>query len=200
MARLSIEEVQERKQGLLKGKELLKDRNGEKMFDNLLDYIDTIEALQQENEQLKESLNDLQLYSLKMQNGEIDMKVTGENAKIFVNSLIQFLKQNGGKNFVTTTGLIDDEKYEVTVRKCNGLTPGEKLTQLEQENEQLRAQIAREQEVLKQAREALEEHECGITYTTLATGIVIPESCECCKDIREVLAEIDKVLGGKEDV
>jgi len=50
--RLSIEEVQERKQGLLKGKELLKGRDGVKMFDNLLDYIDTIEALQHENEQL----------------------------------------------------------------------------------------------------------------------------------------------------
>ena len=51
--RLTDEQVQESKKGLLEGKEILKGRTGENMFDNLLDYVDTIEALQQENEQLK---------------------------------------------------------------------------------------------------------------------------------------------------
>lgn len=105
---------------------------------------------------------------------------------------------------------------------------------LQQENEQLQAQVARmrkmlrktqcnlpddsldaeiddalsdaptdyhnpaDVEALKQAKEALENHECGIGYATLANGQVMPESCECCDDIREALAAIDKI-GGRED-
>lgn len=51
--RLTDEQIQERKNGLLEGKAILHGRRGEDMFDTLLDYIDTIEALQQENEQLQ---------------------------------------------------------------------------------------------------------------------------------------------------
>lgn len=55
MARLTMEEVNQRKQNLLEGKRLLSGKHGEVMFDTLLDYVDTIESQQQEIEGLKEA-------------------------------------------------------------------------------------------------------------------------------------------------
>jgi len=118
-------------------------------IDRLIDEAaEAIEALQQENQQLQQELNDLKIYSLQMENGEINMKVTGERAKLFMSALIQFFEQNGGKNFVTTAGMVGKDRYEITVRKCGGMTPADKIEALEHEIEQL-------QEALRKAREAL---------------------------------------------
>lgn len=73
---------------------------------------------------------DVQLHSMNIQNGKIDMSLSGEPAKTFMASLIQFFKQNGGKNFLCQTVEFDNgtEKYSVTIQNCNGeLTPAEEL-------------------------------------------------------------------------
>jgi len=140
--------------------------------------FDTIEALQQENQQLQQELNDLKIYSLQMENGEIDMKVTGERAKLFMSALIQFFEQNGGKNFVTTAGMVGKDRYEITVRKCGGMTPADKIEALEHEIEQL-------QEVLKQARESLQAAWEDDGSTTVG------------KQILETIKAIDELLKGE---
>jgi len=153
----------------------------------VLDLFDTIEALQQENQQLQQELNDLKIYSLQMENGKIDMKVTGERAKLFMSALIQFFEQNGGKNFVTTARMVGKDRYEITVRKCGGMTPADKIEALEHEIEQL-------QEVLKQAREALKNVDvvrCPYCWGKETHS----DKCE----INKTITEIDKVLGGKDD-
>jgi regulator of replication initiation timing len=53
VARLTMEQVQEQKKGILETKKILEGRNGEYMFDNYLDLIETIESLQQELHQLQ---------------------------------------------------------------------------------------------------------------------------------------------------
>ena len=76
---------------------------------------------------------------------------------------------------------------------------------LQQENEQLQARVARVREVLRKAREALVERivECIdalelCTHNELCKIAVSPY--DIIRDAKEALAEIDKAIGGKEDV
>lgn len=70
---------------------------------------------------------------------------------------------------------------------------------LQQENEQLRAQVARMRELLTKAYDEIEKYKC------LWKGSK-PSGCDCPKptalqdEIEQTLAEIDKAIGGKEDV
>jgi phage shock protein A len=58
---------------------------------------------------------------------------------------------------------------------------------LQQENEQLRAQVARMREALRKARETISARDSWF-------------ECDRCANMRDALAEIDKAIGGKEDV
>lgn len=72
---------------------------------------------------------------------------------------------------------------------------------LQQENEQLRAQVAQVREALRKAREALVECIDALelcTHNELCKIAVSPY--DMIRDAKEALAEIDKVIGGKEDV
>lgn len=92
---------------------------------------------------LKERIEDKQeteLYSLKMQSGEIDMTISSDHCKTFLASLIQIFDQNGAKNFFTTTIEINNRKgdrYALTIQKMGGQTPGEKLYAQQAENNRL---------------------------------------------------------------
>lgn len=63
---------------------------------------------------------DLLLHEMELKEGKIDMKVSGENANIFMQRLIQFFKQNGGKNFLTIEVGLKGENYAITIQNCNG--------------------------------------------------------------------------------
>ena len=63
----------------------------------------------------------------------------------------------------------------------------EAIEALQQENEQLQAQVARVREALRKARETISARDSWF-------------ECDRCANMRDALAEIDKVIGGKEDV
>lgn len=76
--------------------------------------------------------NELRLHKMEVRDGGIDLSLSGEPAKLFMQTLIEFFKQNGGKNFLSLT--VDDgkNKYSISIENCNGtLTSAEKMTQLE---------------------------------------------------------------------
>ena len=114
----------------------------ESMSDIAQDLYDTIEALQQENEQLRAQL--------------------------------------------------DDWKYEV---QCHM----DEVIAREKQIEQLRVRVARMRELLTKAYDEIEKYKC------LWKGSK-PSGCDCPKptalqdEIEQTLAEIDKAIGGKEDV
>ena len=57
---------------------------------------------------------------------------------------------------------------------------------LQKENEQLQAQVARVREALRKARETISARDSWF-------------ECDRCANMRDALAAIDKVIGGKED-
>jgi hypothetical protein len=56
-----------------------------------------------EIEKLKDEKEEIRLFNLAIQNGEIDMRIESEMAKSFYHSIVQIFEQNGATNFFTTT-------------------------------------------------------------------------------------------------
>jgi len=87
---------------------------------------------------------------------------------------------------------LDEWKYEA---KCHM----DEVIAREKQIEQLRARVARMRELLTKAYDEIEKYKC------LWKGSK-PSGCDCPKPtalqdgIEQTLAEIDKVIGGKEDV
>lgn len=106
----------------------------------VLEMLNTIEALQQENEQLRAQL--------------------------------------------------DEWKYEV---KCHM----DEVIAREKQIEQLRAQVARMREALKQAGKAIYDLRYTLNYFKNKSGL---KPYDNMTQAQEALAEIDKAIGGKEDV
>jgi hypothetical protein len=72
--------------------------------------------------------SELLLHKMSFENGSIDMSLSGDPAKFFMLQLIDFFKQNGGKNFLTTTFEGMGEKYGITITNLKGNdSPAEKL-------------------------------------------------------------------------
>ena len=72
---------------------------------------------------------------------------------------------------------------------------------LQQENEQLQAQVTRVREALREARETLAECIDALelcTHSELCKIVISPY--DMINDAKQTLAAIDKVIGGKEDV
>jgi cell division septum initiation protein DivIVA len=80
-----------------------------------------------------------------------------------------------------------NKPYVPTVRKVCDIVL-ETIEALQQENEQLQAQVARVREVLQKAREAIEA-----AWSDGSANAAMDKASEA-------LAEIDKAIGGKEDV
>lgn len=82
-------------------------------------------------------MDDLKLHEMSYKDGVIDMSLSGEQAKIFMSSLIEFFKQNGGENFLTlTVNDGDNNKFAINIQNCNGIdTPAEKLQRLDNQLE-----------------------------------------------------------------
>jgi len=83
---------------------------------------------------------ELMLESLNIEDEGIDMKLSGEPAKMFMISLVEFFKQNGGENYITLVVEDNSGKYAITIENCNGKdTPSEKIARLEKEIENLKS-------------------------------------------------------------
>ena len=108
-----------------------------------MDTLDLIHRLQDENEWLKDEKEEIRLFNLALQNGEVDMRIESEMAKSFYNSIVQVFEQNGAKNFFTTTIDIEGKngRYAFTIEKMGGQTVAEKLAEQKAEIERLKEQL-----------------------------------------------------------
>jgi chromosome segregation ATPase len=139
---------------------------------------------QQENEQLKEQINTAKIGwdTYKTYSEQLEQQ-TAESNKI-----IETQRQEIEKLKAT----LADWKYEV---KCHM----DEVIAREKQIEQLRVQVARMRELLTKAYDEIEKYKC------LWKGSK-PSGCDCPKptalqdEIEQTLAEIDKAIGGKEDV
>ena len=91
-------------------------------------------------------------------------------------------------------------------REGRHLTPEERIAlqaeeikQLQQENEQLRAQVARMREALIDYKTFLESFQCTCEPSNETYPGVCCERCCRLNQAKQALAEIDKAIGGKED-
>lgn len=98
---------------------------------------------QEEIERLKDEKEEIKLFNLAIQNGEVDMRIESEMAKSFYGSIVQVFEQNGSKNFFTTTIDIEGKKgrYAFTIEKVGGQTVAEKLAEQKAEIERLTEEL-----------------------------------------------------------
>jgi hypothetical protein len=138
----------------------------------LLEIFDTIEAQQQEIEQLQQWVNDLQ-------------------SGMYVNCVYCGHRYEPAKD--TPVSMADVLKKHI--EQC----PKHPMSTLKQENEQLRAQLAQCREVLRIAREDLDTwHSEAFAYQD-STGGISYRPCSGCCTCEETLPAIDKVLEGGGD-
>lgn len=98
--------------------------------------IAVIQEAMEEIKALRKSDADLRLYEMQMKSGEIDMTVGSEDCDALIFGLIQIFRQNGAKNFFTTTVEVDDkhgERYALTIQKIGAETPAEQLSRIRKE-------------------------------------------------------------------
>lgn len=102
--------------------------------------LNKVHRLQDENAGLKNEKEEIRLFNLSLQNGEVDMRIESEMAKSFYNSIVQVFEQNGAKNFFTTTIDIEGKngRYAFTIEKVGGQTVAEKLAEQKAEIERLK--------------------------------------------------------------
>lgn len=103
--------------------------------------LNRIKQLESENAELKKQQDEIQLYSFSMKSGEVNMRLGSSHFDLIISALAQMIEQNGAKNFLTTAVEIDASKYSVTVQKTGGVTPSETITQLREENAELREKL-----------------------------------------------------------
>lgn len=178
------------------------------MFVNikLVDILTLINKLERENERLSKEKEDLRLFDIALGNGKVDMTLGGNNAKNFINAIVQIFEQNKAMNFLATTieAVSSGNKYSLVIQKENGQTPSEKLTELkdriaelENENKILRkhnigyhvANNYEAQEQLKEFAERLKEkvkNFCGTEYENAYYDVT---KSFACNDIDETLKE-----------
>jgi len=89
-----------------------------------------------------------------------------------------------------------NKPYVPTVRKVCDIAL-ETIESQQQENEQLRAHVARMREALKQAGKAIYDLRYTLNYFKNKSGL---KPYDNITQAQEALAEIDKAIGGKEDV
>lgn len=133
---------------------------------------------------------DLRIHEMQMKNGEIDMTLESPDCIAFIWSIIQIFRQNGGKNFVTTTIEVSNkeggERYSLTIQKVGGQTPAEKLIELEQSRKQAVKEIA---EKLKEKLTAIPD---GKNEEEILSKI------EVCMKVENYIDELIKELYGEE--
>ncbi len=73
--------------------------------------------------------NGLMLRELHLDDGALNMRFGGEPAQRFMEGLVAFFEQNGGRNFLTFTVSNSEKKYGITIQNCmGGQSPAERLT------------------------------------------------------------------------
>lgn len=97
---------------------------------------DAAERERDENAQMvtalkAEDAETLMLERLTMEDGKIDMSMSGERAKLFMASLIEFFQQNGGVNFLTLTVNNGQNSFAINIQNLKGEdSPAQKIQAL----------------------------------------------------------------------
>lgn len=77
--------------------------------------------------------DDLMVHEMHYDKDGLNLKLGGQTAMVFLSTLVDLFKANGGKNFLTMTVHKDEIKYAITIQNCNGQdSPSEKLERYEQ--------------------------------------------------------------------
>ena len=79
-------------------------------------------------------IEDIQLHGMDIDEDGLNMKLSGESIKLFYMFLINLFYSSGGTNFLTLSVQHENDKFEITIKNCNGTsTPAEKIEQLTKE-------------------------------------------------------------------
>jgi len=91
------------------------------------------------SKQMAEENEELMIESMEFSSGKLSMGMTGDLAKHFYALLLQLFRDSGADNFLTITVEHKLQKFEITIRDCDGnKTPAEKINELEREIEELK--------------------------------------------------------------
>jgi hypothetical protein len=155
--------------------------------------LELIHRLQAENERLTEEREDIRLFQLSLQNGEIDMTIESPMAKSFYDCLVQIFEQNGAKNFFTTTIELESQKckYAFTIEKVGGVTVAERIAELQKQVDELKEEFKKAYEI-ERANIQAEIAEAGT-------------SCHWCKNVtvkdtaKEILQSVGDMVDDGDD-
>ena len=87
----------------------------------------------------KDDIENIQLHGMTFDDAGLNMKLSGESIKLFYMFLINLFYSSGGTNFVTLAVQHEMEKFEITIKNCNGeLTPAEQIETLTKERDELK--------------------------------------------------------------
>ena len=113
------------------------------MLMRLAEYEDTgmtpqevaaLEARLQEAQTENKRITQLLVKEIHFDKDDLNIKLGGEGAMMFINYLVDLFKMNGGDNFLTCGVEGDGHRYAITIQNCDReLTPAQKMEQLEAE-------------------------------------------------------------------
>lgn len=88
--------------------------------------------------------DEIRIRDLQYRPGHVDMSIECNTAMLLLTKNIEdFFEQNAGENYITMTfySKKKNEFLELTVRRVDGLTPAEKLTQMQKRIDELEKQV-----------------------------------------------------------
>lgn len=108
---------------------------------------DLIEQLQQRIAELEQALVDdatakIMLEKLAFENGQLDMRMSGNIFHIFCEAFVKTFKETGAENYLTTEFHSSElGAFTVTMQRSQGMTVYEKLRKVQQERDELSATV-----------------------------------------------------------
>lgn len=82
---------------------------------------------------------ELMLNGIDFDGGKLNMQLSGSPMHVFWAAFVEMFEAAGAENYLTTTIEHGKDRYEVTIRNCNGIkTPAEEINELRAEIEMLK--------------------------------------------------------------
>lgn len=150
-----------------------------------------IDQLEQRNAELVQALNDdaaakIMLEKLAVENGQLDIRMSGNIFHIFCEAFVNTFKETGAENYLTTEFHSTElGAFTVTMQRSQGLTVYQKLAESEQRNQELLATVERLLELTDR---------CECNNESCRECSIHKEACLICENQIQNLAEHDKEL------
>jgi len=91
----------------------------------------------------KDDIEDINLHGMTFDDAGLNMKMSGKSVKMFYMFLINLFYSSGGTNFLTLAVEHEKDKFEITIKNCNGkLTPVEQIENLTKERDELKSLLS----------------------------------------------------------